>query len=45
MNNIRPDGGTNYVAAFEAAYLMFNNTAADEFGAPCQNIILFLTDG
>jgi hypothetical protein len=24
---------------------MFNQTVADEMGTPCQNIILFLTDG
>ena len=45
INNIYASGGTNYEAAFTAAFQIFNDTRVDEIGSPCQNIILFLTDG
>ena len=38
-------GATDYLKAFNLAYEMFANTQEDEYGSPCQDIILFLSDG
>ena len=45
IDELEPWGSTNFMAAFDAAFEVFNRTTIEEWTADCTTTVLFLTDG